>query len=99
MLQNDENLFQGQETDICSTRRNINGHMAQGGYDNPVDLSSKLINVNGYIKTEAGQNGGYSSHRERTPVMGGHREPGGYKCTCMIAIDTQLQLFYYFKQF
>lgn len=71
MLQNDENLYQGQEN-VCSTRRNLNGHMAQGGYENPVDLSSKLINVNGYIKSESVQNGGYQ--RERTPIMGSHRE-------------------------
>lgn len=73
MLQNDENLYQGQEN-VCSTRRNLNGHMAQGGYENPVDLSSKLINVNGYIKSESVQNGGYQ--RERTPIMGSHREQG-----------------------
>lgn len=85
MLQNNENLFQGQDNNICSTRRNINGHMAQGGYDIPVDLSSKLINVNGYVKSEGAQNGSYSYvkseggqnggyQRERTPVMGGRRE-------------------------
>lgn len=69
LLHNGENIYGGpvgpemMSNTTSGLHRRLNGHMAHASFENPVDLSSsKLVDVNGLVKSEGNQCNAYGAH-------------------------------------